>query len=143
MSRTGGPGPKGISCILVEKGTPGLSFGKKEKKVSGEKSDTSEVLRVAEQYNCTKNFVYNQQGAVQMVMDCWYMMQVGWNTHPTRQVILEDCRVPATNLLGGEGQGFNIAMKGINGGRVNIGEERKNFPEAWTGLLLLHFHMLL
>lgn len=35
MCRTGGPGPKGISCILVEKGTPGLSFGKKEKKVSG------------------------------------------------------------------------------------------------------------
>ncbi|XP_078289091.1 isobutyryl-CoA dehydrogenase, mitochondrial isoform X4 [Panthera onca] len=32
MCRTGGPGPKGISCIVVEKGTPGLSFGKKEKK---------------------------------------------------------------------------------------------------------------
>lgn len=35
MCRTGGSGPKGISCIVVEKGTPGLSFGKKEKKVSG------------------------------------------------------------------------------------------------------------
>lgn len=35
MCRTGGPGPKGISCIVVEKGTPGLTFGKKEKKVSG------------------------------------------------------------------------------------------------------------
>lgn len=33
MSRTGEQGPKGISCIMVEKGTPGLSFGKKEKKV--------------------------------------------------------------------------------------------------------------
>ena len=33
MVRTGGPGAKGISCILVEKGTPGLSFGKKENKV--------------------------------------------------------------------------------------------------------------
>ncbi|XP_021098440.1 isobutyryl-CoA dehydrogenase, mitochondrial isoform X3 [Heterocephalus glaber] len=32
MCRTGGPGPKGISCIVVEKGSPGLSFGKKEKK---------------------------------------------------------------------------------------------------------------
>ncbi|XP_024612638.1 isobutyryl-CoA dehydrogenase, mitochondrial isoform X5 [Neophocaena asiaeorientalis asiaeorientalis] len=32
MCRTGGPGPKGISCIVVEKGTPGLSFGKKERK---------------------------------------------------------------------------------------------------------------
>lgn len=34
MCRTGGPGHKGISCVVVEKGTPGLSFGKKEKKVS-------------------------------------------------------------------------------------------------------------
>lgn len=34
MCRTGGPGPKGISCVIVENGTPGLSFGKKEKKVS-------------------------------------------------------------------------------------------------------------
>lgn len=33
MCRTGGPGPKGISAVVVEKGTPGLSFGKKEKKV--------------------------------------------------------------------------------------------------------------
>lgn len=33
MCRTGGPGPKGISCLVLEKGTPGLSFGKKEKKV--------------------------------------------------------------------------------------------------------------
>lgn len=33
MCRTGGKGPKGISCLVVEKGTPGLGFGKKEKKV--------------------------------------------------------------------------------------------------------------
>lgn len=33
MCRTGGKGSKGISCLVVEKGTPGLSFGKKEKKV--------------------------------------------------------------------------------------------------------------
>lgn len=33
MCRTGSKGPKGISCLVVEKGTPGLSFGKKEKKV--------------------------------------------------------------------------------------------------------------
>lgn len=33
MCRTGGKGPKGISCLVVEKGTPGLNFGKKEKKV--------------------------------------------------------------------------------------------------------------
>ncbi|RUS29791.1 acyl-CoA dehydrogenase/oxidase [Jimgerdemannia flammicorona] len=83
MARTGGPGkdvacrPKGISCFIVEKGTPGLSFGKKEQKL-------------------------------------------GWNSQPTRAVILEDCTVPAENLVGGEGQGFTIAMKGLNGGRVNI-----------------------
>lgn len=34
MCRTGGKGAKGISCLVVEKGTPGLSFGKKEKKVA-------------------------------------------------------------------------------------------------------------
>ncbi|XP_064110245.1 isobutyryl-CoA dehydrogenase, mitochondrial-like [Macrobrachium nipponense] len=77
MCRTGGTGPKGISCVLVEKGMPGLNFGKKEKKV-------------------------------------------GWNSQPTRMVIFEDCRVPASNIIGKEGQGFNIAMKGLNGGRINI-----------------------
>uniref|UniRef100_A0A3Q3QQW9 short-chain 2-methylacyl-CoA dehydrogenase n=1 Tax=Monopterus albus TaxID=43700 RepID=A0A3Q3QQW9_MONAL len=76
MCRTGGRGPKGISCLVVEKGTPGLSFGKKEKKV-------------------------------------------GWNSQPTRAVIFEDCAVPVNNRLGEEGQGFNIAMKGLNGGRIN------------------------
>ncbi|XP_076031544.1 isobutyryl-CoA dehydrogenase, mitochondrial-like [Oratosquilla oratoria] len=77
MCRTGGFGPKGISCILVEKGTEGLNFGKKEEKL-------------------------------------------GWNSQPTRMVILEDCKVPVANLIGEEGQGFNIAMKGLNGGRINI-----------------------
>ncbi|KAM9220703.1 isobutyryl-CoA dehydrogenase, mitochondrial isoform 2-T2 [Dugong dugon] len=77
MCRTGGPGPKGISCIVVEKGTPGLSFGKKEKKV-------------------------------------------GWNSQPTRAVIFEDCAVPVANRIGSEGQGFLIAMKGLNGGRINV-----------------------
>lgn len=46
--------------------------------------------------------------------------KMGWNTQPTRQVFFENVRVPASNLLGDEGQGFNIAMKGLNGGRVNI-----------------------
>lgn len=77
MVRTGVDGPKGISCIVVEKGTKGLSFGKKEQKV-------------------------------------------GWNSQPTRAVIFEDCIVPAKNIIGNIGQGFNIAMKGLNGGRVNI-----------------------
>ncbi|XP_061734066.1 isobutyryl-CoA dehydrogenase, mitochondrial isoform X1 [Nerophis ophidion] len=77
MCRTGGKGPKGISCLVVEKDTPGLGFGKKEKKV-------------------------------------------GWNSQPTRAVIFEDCAVPVSNRLGEEGEGFIIAMKGLNGGRINI-----------------------
>lgn len=77
MVRTGGPGPKGISCLIVEKDTPGLSFGKKERKM-------------------------------------------GWNCQPTAQVIFEDCRVPAANRLGEEGAGFSFAMKGLDGGRINI-----------------------
>ncbi|MGW4535812.1 acyl-CoA dehydrogenase family protein [Nocardia sp. NPDC004340] len=46
--------------------------------------------------------------------------KMGWNAQPTRQVILEDARVPAANLLGAEGDGFRIAMNGLNGGRLNI-----------------------
>lgn len=77
MARTGGAGPKGISCFLVEKGTPGLSFGKLEDKL-------------------------------------------GWNSQPTAQVIFEDSRVPAANLIAGEGSGFTIAMQALDGGRINI-----------------------
>jgi alkylation response protein AidB-like acyl-CoA dehydrogenase len=47
--------------------------------------------------------------------------KMGWHAQPTRQVIFEDVRIPATNLLSGEGDGFGIAMNGLNGGRVNIG----------------------
>ena len=47
--------------------------------------------------------------------------KMGWNAQPTRQVILEDARIPAANLLGPEGIGFKIAMSGLDGGRVNIG----------------------
>ncbi|MEH6754000.1 MAG: acyl-CoA dehydrogenase family protein [Alphaproteobacteria bacterium] len=78
MVRTGEDGPKGISCIVVEKDSPGLSFGKLEKKL-------------------------------------------GWNSQPTAAVIFEDCRVPVENLVGAEGDGFAIAMKGLDGGRLNIG----------------------
>ena len=77
MVRTGGAGPKGISCLVVEKDAPGLSFGKKERKL-------------------------------------------GWNTQPTAMVIFEDCRVPVANRLGDEGDGFKIAMAGLDGGRLNI-----------------------
>ncbi|GAA5063224.1 isobutyryl-CoA dehydrogenase [Erythrobacter westpacificensis] len=78
MVRTGDPGPKGISCLLVEKDMAGVSFGAQEKKL-------------------------------------------GWHSQPTAQLILEDVRVPAENLIGSEGQGFAIAMSGLDGGRLNIG----------------------
>ncbi|HXC79061.1 MAG TPA: acyl-CoA dehydrogenase family protein [Candidatus Acidoferrum sp.] len=47
--------------------------------------------------------------------------KMGWNAQPTRQVILDAVRVPAANRLGKEGDGFRIAMTGLNGGRLNIG----------------------
>ena len=46
--------------------------------------------------------------------------KMGWNSQPTAQVIFEDCRVPVENLLGEEGDGFKFAMKGLDGGRLNI-----------------------
>ncbi len=78
MVRTGEDGPKGVSCLVVEKGTPGLSFGKNERKM-------------------------------------------GWNSQPTAQVNFENCRVPVSNRVGAEGEGFRIAMMGLDGGRLNIG----------------------
>lgn len=78
MVRTGEDKVRGISCLLVDKDTPGLSFGVAEKKL-------------------------------------------GWNASPTAQVIFEDARVPLANLIGNEGEGFRIAMAGLDGGRLNIG----------------------
>ncbi len=78
MVRTGEEGPKGISCLLVEKDMPGVSFGANERKL-------------------------------------------GWHSQPTAQVILEEVRVPVANLVGAEGEGFRIAMMGLDGGRLNIG----------------------
>ncbi len=77
MVRTGEDGPKGISSVLVEDGSEGLSFGAEEHKM-------------------------------------------GWNAQPTALVQFDDCCVPATNLLGEEGKGFTYAMKGLDGGRLNI-----------------------
>ena len=77
MARTGEPGPKGISAIIVEDGADGLTFGGLEDKM-------------------------------------------GWRSQPTRQVQLDDCAVPTSNLLGQEGHGFRYAMAGLDGGRLNI-----------------------
>ncbi|MDE1467648.1 acyl-CoA dehydrogenase family protein [Aurantiacibacter sp. D1-12] len=78
MVRTGEHKTRGISCLVVDKDTPGVSFGAPEKKL-------------------------------------------GWNASPTAQVIFEDARVPVTNRVGAEGEGFRFAMAGLDGGRLNIG----------------------
>jgi alkylation response protein AidB-like acyl-CoA dehydrogenase len=47
--------------------------------------------------------------------------KLGWHAQPTASLILDNVRVPAENLVGGEGEGFRIAMAGLDGGRINIG----------------------
>ena len=46
--------------------------------------------------------------------------KMGWKSQPTRQVQMDDCKIPAANLLGEEGKGFTYAMAGLDGGRLNI-----------------------
>ncbi len=46
--------------------------------------------------------------------------KMGWRSQPTRQVQLDGAAIPAGNLLGEEGKGFTYAMKGLDGGRLNI-----------------------
>lgn len=46
--------------------------------------------------------------------------KMGWNSQPTRTISFDNVRIPAQNLLGREGEGFKIAMKGLDGGRINI-----------------------
>ncbi len=47
--------------------------------------------------------------------------KLGWHSQPTAAVLFDDCRVPASNMVGKPGDGFKIAMKGLDGGRINIG----------------------
>ncbi len=70
----------GISAFIVEKNTPGFSFGKKEQKL-------------------------------------------GIRSSPTLELVFDNCRIPAGNLLGEEGQGFKIAMKTLDGGRIGIASQ--------------------
>ncbi len=59
--------------------------------------------------------------------------KMGWNAQPTRQVIMDNVRVPAANLVGGkEGEGFRFAMSGLDGGRINIGA--CSLGAAWNAL---------
>ncbi|GAC1346045.1 MAG: acyl-CoA dehydrogenase [Ktedonobacteraceae bacterium] len=79
MARTSeGKSAAGISCFVVEKDTPGLSFGKTERKM-------------------------------------------GLHSSPTRELLFENCEIPAINRLGEESQGFKIALSSLDGGRINIG----------------------
>ncbi|MBW2659522.1 MAG: acyl-CoA dehydrogenase [Deltaproteobacteria bacterium] len=68
------------SAFIVEKGSPGFSFGKKE-------------------------------------------MKMGIRSSPTMELVFENCRIPAENLLGDEGNGFKIAMKTIDGGRIAVASQ--------------------
>jgi alkylation response protein AidB-like acyl-CoA dehydrogenase len=58
--------------------------------------------------------------------------KMGWNAQPTRQVIFENCKVPAAVRIGEEGQGFKFAMSGLDGGRINIGA--CSLGAAWAAL---------
>jgi len=78
MVRTGEAGHNGISALVIDKQTPGVSFGANERKL-------------------------------------------GWHSQPTASVTFDDARVPVENLIGQEGDGFKIAMAGLDGGRLNIG----------------------
>jgi len=70
----------GISAFIVEKDTPGFTFGKKESKM-------------------------------------------GIRSSPTRELVFDNCRIPAGNLLGPEGSGFKVAMKTLDGGRIGIASQ--------------------
>lgn len=58
--------------------------------------------------------------------------KMGWNAQPTRQVLFDNCEVPAANLIGAEGDGFRFAMSGLDGGRINIGA--CSVGAAWAAL---------
>jgi alkylation response protein AidB-like acyl-CoA dehydrogenase len=64
--------------------------------------------------------------------------KMGWNTQPTRQVVMEGARIPAGNLIGAEGEGFRIAMAGLDGGRLNIGACSLGGGEAALAKALAH-----
>jgi alkylation response protein AidB-like acyl-CoA dehydrogenase len=66
--------------------------------------------------------------------------KMGWNAQPTRQVIFEDCKVPAANRVGEEGKGFRFAMSGLDGGRINIGA--CSLGAAWSALEKARAYML-
>jgi len=85
--------------------------------------------------------------------------KMGWNSQPTRTISFDNVRLPASHLLGREGEGFKIAMKGLDGGRINIAtcsvgaaqgalthaqryiQERKQFGKPLAGFQALQFKL--
>ena len=85
--------------------------------------------------------------------------KMGWNSQPTRVISFDNVRIPAHNLLGREGEGFKITMKGLDGGRINIAtcsvgaaqgaltqaqsymQERKQFGKAIASFQALQFKL--
>ena len=80
-------GVKGMSAIVVDRGTPGFTVGKREEKMGIRGADISEL-------------------------------------------IFEDCRVPRSNLVGKEGEGFKIAMMALDGGRIGMAAQALGICEA-------------
>ncbi|MES2819826.1 MAG: isobutyryl-CoA dehydrogenase [Pseudomonadota bacterium] len=86
-------------------------------------------------------------------------LKMGWRAQPTRTITFEGVRIPAGNRIGPEGQGFVYAMKGLDGGRINIAscslgaaqaaleqslryvEERKQFGKALSDFQALQFKL--
>jgi len=114
MARTGASGPGGISAFAVPADAPGITYGRKERKM-------------------------------------------GWNSQSTRAITFDQVLVPVAHLLGQEGEGFKIAMRGLDGGRINIAscsvgaaqgaietarsymQGRKQFNQALTSFQALQF----
>ena len=85
--------------------------------------------------------------------------KMGWNSQPTRTISFDNVQIPADHLLGREGEGFKIAMKGLDGGRINIAtcsvgaaqgalkqaqgymQERKQFGKAIASFQALQFKL--
>ncbi len=87
MARTGCAGPKGVSAFILEKGMPGYTMGKREKKM-------------------------------------------GFGTSHTMEILLNEVKIPAANLLGNEGDGFKVAMAALDSGRITIGASAVGISRA-------------
>jgi alkylation response protein AidB-like acyl-CoA dehydrogenase len=66
--------------------------------------------------------------------------KMGWNSQPTRAIAFDGVRVPAAQMLGGEGDGFKIAMKGLDGGRINIATCSVGAAQAALAAAQRHLH---